>query len=48
MCSVIENGCEVRYHVNRLVTGEEDMIVVYFNRNQSDAKTLRDDPGTIN
>ena len=46
MCSVIEDGCEVRYHVDRLVTGDEDMIVVYFNRNQSDAKTLNDNPGT--
>ena len=44
-CSVVENGCEVRYQVHQLVTGDEDMIVVYFNRNQSDAKTLRSDPG---
>ena len=47
LCSVIEDGCEVRYHVNRLVTGDEDMIMVYFDRNQSDAKTLRSNPGTV-
>ena len=45
MCSVIEAGCEVRYHVGRLVTGDEDQIVVYFDRNQSNARTLRDNPG---
>ena len=46
-CSVIEAGCEVRYRVDRLVTGDEPDIVVYFDRNQSDARTLRDDPGTL-
>jgi hypothetical protein len=43
-CSVIEAGCEVRFHVDRLVTGDEDQIVVYFDRNQSNARTLRDNP----
>ena len=44
-CSVVENGCEVRYQVDKLVTGDEDLIIVHLDTNQSDVRTLQRNPG---
>lgn len=43
-CSLNENGCEVRYSVSRLLTGNEPEVYVVINLNQSTIATLRNDP----